>query len=92
MKLHSILLLALCGTPPALLAQQKTTLPSAAIKGIEATPRVTFIVPWQRSQMKAFPLLPAHSALDEYYRPISSGQLELDIGQDGAYAPLQHNE
>lgn len=57
----------------------RESLPSAAIKGIEANPRVTFIVPWQRSRMRDFPLLPAHSALDEFFTPLSSRQLELDL-------------
>ncbi len=65
-------------------------LPGAAIKGIEANPRVTFIVPWQRSRMKEFPLLPSRSTLDDLYAPLSSRQLELDIrlyGRDTAIQP-----
>ncbi len=61
----------------------QAVLPGAAIKGIEATPRVTFIVPWQRSHMKEFALLPTHSALDALYLPLSSQQLELDIQLGG---------
>jgi hypothetical protein len=70
--------------------ERRVILPGAAIKGIEASPRVTFIVPWQRSRMKAFALLPTHSALDELYTPLSSQQLELDVEQDGrVVAPPQ---
>jgi hypothetical protein len=85
-----MLVLVLCATPLMAEEQKRVILPGAEIKGIEATPRVTFIVPWQRSRMKDFPLLPAHSALDELYTPLSSRQLELDIEQDGRVAaPLQ---
>ena len=62
---------------------ERVILPGAAIKGIEATPRVTFIVPWQRSKMKEFALLPTHSALDALYLPLGSRQLELDIELGG---------
>ena len=62
---------------------EREILPGAAIKGIEATPRVTFIVPWQRSRMKEFALLPTHSALDALYLPLGSQQLELDIELGG---------
>jgi hypothetical protein len=90
MRCWLLLLLALCFVLPLDAAQQeRVILPGAAIKGIEATPRVTFIVPWQRSRMKDFPLLPVHSALDELYTPLSSRQLELDVEQDGRMAAPQ---
>ncbi|MDH5786236.1 MAG: hypothetical protein OEZ16_11610 [Chromatiales bacterium] len=57
-------------------------LPGTAIRGVEANPRVTFIVPWQRSGMREFPLMPSHSALDDFYNPLSSVQLELDLKID----------
>ncbi len=81
-SLIGLFLLVLLAAP--LLSQaagekSQVMLPGASIKGIEANPRVTFIVPWQRSRMKDFPLLPAHSALDELYTPLSSRQLELDL-------------
>lgn len=70
--------------PPTMAAEKaQVILPGAAIKGIEATPRVTFIVPWQRSHMKEFALLPTNSALDALYLPLSSQQLELDIELGG---------
>lgn len=69
-------------------AAPRETLPDTAIRGIEANPRVTFIVPWQRSRMQEFPLLPTHSALDDFYLPLSSQQLELDI-KDGDAMPSQ---
>ncbi|MEN8169001.1 MAG: hypothetical protein ABFS08_02090 [Pseudomonadota bacterium] len=78
-----ICLLSLWALPLIAAEQSRVVLPSAAIKGIEVTPRVTFIIPWQRSRMKDFPLLPAHSVLDELYTPLSSQQLELDIELDG---------
>ena len=91
MKQFSLLiLLSLFVVPLAAIEKNRVILPGAAIKGIEATPRVTFIVPWQRSRMKDFPLLPAHSALDELYIPLSSQQLELDVELNGRIAaPLQ---
>jgi hypothetical protein len=73
----------LCAAPLLAEESRRVILPGTAIKGIEAMPRVTFIVPWQRSRMKNFPQLPAHSALDELYTPLSSRQLELDVEQDG---------
>lgn len=76
-------MLLLFAWPLAAEPERRVILPGAAIKGIEASPRVTFIVPWQRSRMKEFPLLPAHSVLDELYIPLSSQQLELDVEQDG---------
>ena len=83
MRIISLFALSLLSVPlVSPLAAEKNSqvmLPGASIKGIEANPRVTFIVPWQRSRMKNFPLLPAHSALDELYTPLSSRQLELDI-------------
>lgn len=89
-RLLLLMLLSCFALPLAAAQQERVILPGAAIKGIEATPRVTFIVPWQRSRMKDFPLLPAHSALDELYTPLSSRQLELDVEQDGrAVAPLR---
>ncbi|MCW8919111.1 MAG: hypothetical protein OQL08_09900 [Gammaproteobacteria bacterium] len=71
--------LLLFAWPLAAEPERRVILPGATIKGIEASPRVTFIVPWQRSRMKAFSLLPAHSMLDELYTPLSSQQLELDV-------------
>jgi hypothetical protein len=81
-----LLLLSCCALPLAASQHELVLLPGAAIKGIEATPRMTFIVPWQRSRMGDFPLLPAHSALDELYVPLSSRQLELDIAPQGRAA------
>lgn len=73
---------------------EQVMLPGAAIKGVEANPRVTFIIPWQRSRMKAFPLLPAHSALDELYTPLSSRKLELDVSdeRDGLSPQKSHKD
>jgi hypothetical protein len=80
----------LFASPVAAQQGQRVILPGAAIKGIEASPRVTFIVPWQRSRMKEFALLPTHSVLDELYTPLSSQQLELDVEQGGrVVAPPQ---
>jgi len=92
-RLLSLLLPLLVWTPLHAAQQGELVLPGAAIKGVEANPRVTFIIPWQRSRMKAFPLLPAHSALDELYTPLSSRQLELDVsgeGRDSVSLPEQN--
>ena len=76
-------MLVLLASPAMAAEKAQIILPGAAIKGIEATPRVTFIVPWQRSHMKEFALLPTHSALDALYLPLGSQQLELDIELGG---------
>ncbi len=84
MRVLAILPILMLLAPPAMAAEKaQLMLPGAAIKGIEATPRVTFIVPWQRSHMKEFALLPTHSALDALYLPLSSQQLELDVELGG---------
>lgn len=89
-RLQILLVLMVCASPLMAEKQKQIVLPGTSIKGVEATPRVTFIVPWQRSRMKDFPQLPAHSVLDELYTPLSSRQLELDIEQDEhLIAPLQ---
>ena len=88
-RLSWLLLLSILAAPLAA-EEAKVILPGAVIKGIEANPRVTFIVPWQRSRMKDFPLLPAHSVLDDLYVPLSSRQLEQDLevaAQRGAPHP-----
>ena len=84
MRSLAILFILSLLAPVAMAAEsERAILPGAAIKGIEATPRVTFIVPWQRSKMKEFALLPTHSALDALYLPLGSRQLELDIELGG---------
>lgn len=84
MRVLSLLcVLSLCSLAAMAAGPEQGFLPGAAIKGIEATPRVTFIVPWQRSKMKEFALLPTHSALDALYLPLGSRQLELDIELGG---------
>lgn len=57
-------------------------MPHASIKGVEVTPKVAFIIPWQRSKMREFPLTPSHSVLDELYEPLSAQQLLRDIEKD----------
>ncbi len=88
--LSLVLLLSLISSSLWSAEKSRVMLPGTAIKGVEATPRLTFIVPWQRSRMKDFPLLPGHSALDELYMPLSSRQLELDIELNGPAVPPQH--
>jgi len=85
----SLLLMLLFVLPVVAAPKERIILPGAAIKGIEATPRVTFIVPWQRSSMKDFPLLPSYSALEEIYKPMSSQQLELEIQITGSIAIIE---
>ena len=83
MKRVIIIFLFFCfALPLSAVESKRVILPGASIKGVEATPRMTFIVPWQRSQMKDFPLLPTHSVLDQFTLPLSSRQLEMDLELD----------
>ncbi len=75
MRRGGTLILLLLFAPPLLAAEWERLVPRTSIKGVQATPRVSFIIPWQRSRMREFPLTPSHSVLDELYEPLSSQQL-----------------